>query len=213
MTLQQSLSGGLRLSRKTVFRWLFLAITACAAILALGAIVLSLQPWSRAPAPMAARLVDGALIFDGAGFNSPDTSPEQTLTVVRDFWGHAQTLRIAQLPGQPPPTPAEQGVRLLLTPEDAARLEDRAVTVEVSYNPSTTNSAEGLAVSLQGIGPADWVSVPTPPEPHTVRFELPPQLAVNAVGLRVLSSDTEQAHALEITRVSVVPHDTEPPAN
>ncbi len=179
-----------------------LAIVAAALLIAL-----SLQPqkWPRDPAPVSAAMVENALVYAGEGFNSPDTSPEQNMTVVRDFWGRAQALRIAVKPGQPDPTPAEQGVRVLMTPEDAARIDDRPVTVEITYNPSPVNAATGLAVSLQGIGPAEWVIQSTPPQPNTVRFELPAQFAVNAIGLRAMSTDESQASGLEITRIQVTP--------
>ncbi len=170
-------------------------------------VVLGLQPqkWARDPAPVAAEMVEGALVYTGEGFNSPDPSPEQHLTVVRDFLGRPQALRIAVKPDQPPPTPAERGVRIMMTAEDAARIEDRPVTVEVSYTPSPVNAATGLAVSLQGIAPADWVSQEIAPEPAIVRFELPAQFAVNAIGLRALSSNNDQAYGLEITRIRVIP--------
>lgn len=190
--------------------WLFhpLIFYPLAIVIAVLLIAASLQPqkWPREPAPVAAELVDGALVYGGEGFNSPDQSPEQQMTVIRDFWGHAQALRIAVKPNQPPPTPAEQGVRVLMTPEDAARIDDRPVTVEVTYNPLPVNAASGLAVSLQGIGPAEWVSQDIPPQPATVRFELPAQFAVNAIGLRALSTNNDQAYGLEITRIRVIPH-------
>jgi hypothetical protein len=190
--------------------WLFhpLIFYPLAIVIAVLLIAASLQPqkWPREPAPVAAELVDGALVYGGEGFNSPDPSPEQQMTVIRDFWGRAQALRIAVKPNQPPPTPAEQGVRVLMTPEDAARIDDRPVTVEVTYNPLPVNAASGLAVSLQGIGPAEWVSQDIPPQPATVRFELPAQFAVNAIGLRALSTNNDQAYGLEITRIRVIPH-------
>lgn len=190
--------------------WLFhpLLFYPLAILLAALVIVISVRPqaWPREPAPVAAVVENGALVFEDGGFNSPAIGAEQDMTVVRDFWGQAQALRIAQLPSQPPPTPAEQGARLLLTPEQAALIDDKPVTVEVSYNPLPVNAANGLAVSLQGIGPADWVSQPAPAEPSTLRFELPAQFAVNAIGLRALSEGVDQAYGLEITRVRVTPH-------
>ncbi|UPT62189.1 MAG: hypothetical protein M0D54_17720 [Hyphomonadaceae bacterium JAD_PAG50586_4] len=190
--------------------WLFhpLVFYPLAIIFAAFVIVVSLQPqaWPREPAPVAAHVVDGALVFEGAAFNSPAVGPEQRMTVVRDFWGNAQALRIAQLPGQPLPTPAEQGVRLLLTPEHAALLEDKPVTIEVTYNPLPINMASNLAVSVQGIGPAEWVSLAMPPEPGRLSFEAPAQFAVNGIGLRALSGSEDQAYGVEITRVRVTPH-------
>ncbi len=192
--------------------WLFHPLLFYPLVISIGALVIFVglkpQSWPREPAPVAAQLVDGALVFEGEAFDSPAVGPEQNMTVVRDFWGHAQALRIAQLPGQPMPTPAEQGVRLLLTPEQAALLEDKPVTIEVTYNPLPINMASNLAVSVQGIGPAEWVSLALPPEPSTLSFEAPAQFAVNGIGLRALYGDGRQAHGLEITRVVVTPHNS-----
>lgn len=192
--------------------WIFhpLAFYPIVVVLALAVIVFGLQPqsWPRPPAPVSAEIVGASLVFEREAFNAPDTSPEQVLFVTRDFWGKARTLRIAVLPDQPPPTPAEQGVRLLLTPEQRTLIEDKPVTVEVSYLRSENNTASGLAVSLQGIGPADWVSqdVPVEPGPGTLQFELPPQFEVSAIGLRAISSLNDQSYGLEITRIVATPH-------
>ena len=177
-------------------------------VFAVLVIAVSVRPqgWPREAAPVAAQVDGASLVFEGEAFNSPAVGAEQNMTVIRDFWGRAQTLRIAQLPNQPPPTPAEQGARLLLTPEQAALIDDKPVTVEVTYTPLPINAATGMAVSLQGIGPAEWVSQEAPSEPATLRFELPAQFAVNAIGLRALSTGTDQAYGLEITRVRVTPH-------
>jgi hypothetical protein len=188
--------------------WLFHPLVFYPLILVLAALVIAVslkpQAWPREPAPVAAQVIDGALVFEGQAFNSPAVGAEQNMSVVRDFWGAAQALRIAQKPGQPPPTPAEQGARLLLTTEQAALIDDRPVTIEVTYNPIPINAASELAVSLQGIGPADWVSQPSPPQTGTLTFQLPPQFAVNAIGLRALSGNADQAYGLEITRVRVI---------
>lgn len=190
--------------------WLFhpLIFYPLAALLAVLVIAISVRPqaWPRQPAPVGAVQEQGALVFERAGFNTPDTSPEQNMTVTRDFWGRPQSLRIAVLPNQPPPTPAEQGVRILLTPQTAALIGDHPVTVDVSYNPLPVNAASGLAVSLQGIGPSDWVIHEAPSESGTIRFELPPQMAVNAIGLRAMSDADNEAYGLEITRIRIIPH-------
>lgn len=192
--------------------WLFhpLVFYPLAAVLAVVVIVAGLQPqsWPREPAPVSARISGGSMIFENEAFNSPDTSPEQVMFVTRDFWGRAQSLRIAVRPNQPPPSPAEQGVRILLTSEQMQMLDDKPVSVEVRYLPSPNNTATGLAVSLQGIGPADWVSQTLPIEPGvgTLQFELPPQFGPNAIGLRALSEVGDQNYGLEITRIVVTPH-------
>lgn len=190
--------------------WLFHPLLFYPLILVFAVLVIAVsvrpQGWPREAAPVAAQVDGASLVFEGEAFNSPAVGAEQNMTVIRDFWGRAQTLRIAQLPNQPPPTPAEQGARLLLTPEQAALIDDKPVTIEVTYAPLPINAATGMAVSLQGIGPAEWVSQEAPSEPATLRFELPAQFAVNAIGLRALSTGTDQAYGLEITRVRVTPH-------
>lgn len=176
-------------------------------VLAALAIGVSLRPqaWPRDPTPVAAQVVEGALVFRGQAFNSPAVDPEQNMTVVRDFWGNALALRIAQRPDQGAPTEAEQGARLLLTAEQAALINDRPVQVEVSYNPVPINAASELAVSLQGGGPAVWAKQESPPQSGTLSFELPAQTAINGIGLRAISASTDQAYGLEITQVRVIP--------
>ncbi|MES1201518.1 MAG: hypothetical protein ABUS57_08725 [Pseudomonadota bacterium] len=188
--------------------WLFhpLIFYPVVLLLAGGLIVASLAPqlWPKPAAAQAGLVQNGALVLQGAAFDTPDPSPDQNMTVVRDVWGHPQSLRIAVLPNQPSPTPAEQGVRILLTPESAARLQDKPVTVEVTYRPVPVNAATGLAVSLQGIGPAEWVSQPIAPQSGTVRFQLPAGTGVEAIGLRAISSAQDQAYGLEIVRIRAV---------
>ena len=142
------------------------------ALIVAGLIVLiGLEPqrWAREPRPIEAERQGETLVLAGDAFDAPSPSPDQNMKVVRNFWGEAQALRIAVLPGQPEPTPAERGVRILLSPEDAAFIEDRPVVVEVSYDVMTMNTAPALAVSLQGIAPADWVRQDVPAEPGVLR--------------------------------------------
>lgn len=188
--------------------WLFhpLVFYPLAILLAALLIAGSIQPqkWPRPPAPVAGQVRDGALVLEGAAFNSPDNSPEQNMTVVRDFWGRPHALRMSVKPGQPEPTPAETGVRILLTDEAAAVIGENAVAVEVSYNPLSVNGASALAVSLQGIAPGDWSTQPLNAEPGVARYELPASFAVNALGLRAISSGDDQAYGVEITRIRIV---------
>ncbi|MEQ1619622.1 MAG: hypothetical protein ABL883_14905 [Terricaulis sp.] len=179
--------------------WLFhpLLFYPLAALLAVALVAISIRPqsWPKQPAPAAGSMQGQTIVLEGAAFDAPAIGAEQDMTVKRDYWGRALSLMIAQKPGQPAP--------ILLTGERAAMLEGNPVTVEVNYLPLPINAASGLAVSVQGIGPAEWVSQPTPPQPGALRFELPPQIAVDAIGLRALSDGTDQAYGLEITRVSV----------
>jgi hypothetical protein len=176
-------------------------------LIAAAVIGLSIQPqrWPRQPAPVEGQIVEGALVLERDAFNSPDDPPEQAMTVVRDFWGRPQAIRIAVLPNQPEPTPAEAGVRIELAPNSAEVIGEHPVIVEVSYNPLPYNSASGLAVSLQGIAPAEWVSQPIAPLAGTVRYALPASFAVNAIGLRAITGGTDQAYGVEITRIRIIP--------
>lgn len=194
--------------------WLFHPILfyPLALLAAAGIIAFSLEPqsWPRAPQATAAEVIDGALVFEGAAFDAPAAGPEQAMTVQRDFWGAAQTLRIAQYPGQPAPGPNDRGVQLLLTPEQALLLEGRAATIEVAYNPLPVNAADGLAVALLGAGPAQWASLPAPPQSGSLVFDVPAQSSVNAIGLRALSDGVTEASGLEITRIRVTPRGPPP---
>jgi hypothetical protein len=189
--------------------WLFhpLVFYPLAAILAVLAIAVSIQPqkWPRAPAPVSGEIVEGALVLQRDAFNSPSGSAGQDFTVVRNFWGAPQTLKIAVHPGQPAPTPAEQGVRIELTPEAAQIIGERAVRVEVNYIALPVNPADALAVSLQGIAPAEWVSQPIEPQPGVAIFALPASMAVNAIGLRAITEGDDQSYGVEITRIRIVP--------
>ena len=188
--------------------WLFHPIIFYPLVAAFAALVIafSLQPqsWPRPPAPVHAERSGEWLVFQGNGFNSPRGAANQEMTVVRDFWGRPQALRVAER-GRGQPSPADTGVRVLLSQEDANALIGKAVTVEVSYNPLSVNAATGLAVSLSGDGPSHWVSQPAPPQTATLRFRLPAQNSVNGIAVRAITDLDDQAYGLEITRIRVTP--------
>lgn len=191
--------------------WLFHPLVFYPLVLLLAALIVAVsvrpQSWPREPAPVAGEIIDGSIVFRGADFDAPaGGEPQQDMFVARDFWGRAQALRIAHRPGQAPPAPGEEGVRLLLTPEQAAMLEGRPVTIDVSYNPLPVNAASTLAVSLRGQSGSAWVSRPAPPQPATLRFRLQPQAGIRAIGLRAISEGDDQSYGLEITRIRVTPH-------
>ncbi len=199
--------------------WLFhpLIFYPLVALLAVLVIGVSIRPqaWPRSPAPVAGKVENGVLVLERDAFNSPEKSPEQNLTVARDLVGNAQTLHVAVLPGNPPPTPAETGVRILLTPESAALLDGKAVTVDVTYRPQPVNTVQQFAVALLGIGPADWVTATVQPQAGVLRYNLPEGIGVNAIGLRAVSTASDQAYGLEIVRIAAYPtpaRPTPPPA-
>lgn len=190
--------------------WLFHPLIFYPLAIAFAALVIafSLQPqsWPRDPAPAVSERDGQWIVFQGAGFNAPADDPAQELMVMRDFLGRPQNLRIAEKPTQTPPLPNQDGARILLSEADAAALSGRPVTVEVTYNPLPVNAAPGLAVSLRGANPAPWITQPTLQQQATLRFELPAQGSVNAIGLRALSDGDDQAYGVEITRIRVLPH-------
>ncbi|MBI3437457.1 MAG: hypothetical protein HY054_02170 [Proteobacteria bacterium] len=181
-----------------------------AAIIAAAAIALSVRPqaWPRTPAPVTAQLVGGGLILTQQSFDAPAPDPNQNLYIPRNFFGQAQSLRIAVQPNAPAPGANDSGVRILLSPDSAAALAGRAATVVVNYNPLPVNAATGLAISLEGDGSNTWVAQPAPPQHGALRFEVPAQSNVAALGLRAISSNADQreAYGLEITRISITPH-------
>ncbi len=104
------------------------------------------------------------------------------------------------------PQPADQGTRILLSAEDAAFLDGKPLTVEVSYNPLPVNAANQLAVSARtatGVNP--WITQTAPPETATLRFNLPAQTGLNAIAIRPISAAADMAYGLEITRIRVMP--------
>lgn len=191
--------------------WLFHPVLfyPLAALFSVFVIAVSLKPqaWPRDPAPVESVRDGDWLVFENEGFNAPAPDMAQEMTVVRDFLGRAERLRIAQKPDLPPPTPEQQGARILLSETDSALLSGHPVTIEVSFNPLPVNAASGLSVSLRGAeGTSPWVSQPAPSQSATLRFRLPARSSVNAIGLRALTNENEQAYGLEITRIRVTPH-------
>jgi hypothetical protein len=181
-----------------------------AALLAVLVIALSARPqsWPRAPAPVGGQTTGAALVLAQASFDAPTSDPDQNVFVTRNFLGQAQALRIAVQPNKSAPGATDRGVQLLLTPTAAAALAGHPATILVAYNPLAVNAATGLAVSLQGAGPTVWMTQTAPPQHGVLRFEVPAQAGVAAVGLRAISTNENQreAYGLEITRISITPH-------
>jgi hypothetical protein len=181
-----------------------------ATIIAAAVIAFSARPqsWPRSPAPVTGQQAGGALVLTQASFDAPADDPDQNLYVTRNIFGQAQTLRIAVLPNKPAPGANDRGVQILLSPATAAALTGRPATITVNYNPLPVNAATGLAVSLQGAGPAMWITQAAPPQHGVLRFEVPAQTGVIALGLRAISSngDQREAYGLEITRISIASH-------
>jgi len=181
-----------------------------AALIAVLAIAVSARPlsWPRDAHAVAGQRAGPAIVLTQGAFTAPAPDPQQNLYVTRNFLGQPRTLRIAVLPNQAAPGPNDHGVRILFSPEAAAALNGRPATVVVNYNPLAVNAATGLAVSLQGAGPTQWATLTAPPQPAALRFEVPAQTGVAAIGLRTINGNAEQpeAYGLEITRISITPH-------
>jgi hypothetical protein len=181
-----------------------------AALIAVLMIAVSIRPlsWPRDPAPVSVQHAGASIVLAAAAFDAPAPDPQQNLYVTRNFLGQAHSLRIAVLPNQAAPGPNDHGVRILLAPEAASALDGHAATVLITYNPLAVNAATGLAVSLQGSGPTQWLTQTAPPQHGILRFEVPAQTGVTAIGLRTLNANGTQAEAygLEIARISITPH-------
>ncbi len=181
-----------------------------AVLLAVLVIAVSAKPlsWPRPAAPVAGQRAGSAIVLAQAAFAAPAPDPQQNLYVTRNFLGQPRALRIAVLPNQAAPGANDHGVRILLTPQAAAELSGRPATIVVTYNPLAVNAATGLAVSLQGAGPTQWVTLTAPPQHAALRFEVPAQTGVTAIGLRTINGNAQQpeAYGLEIVRVSITPH-------
>lgn len=149
--------------------------------------------------PVAGAIDGETLVLEGPALATPDPSPEQTYRFADNV------LELTVLADQPAPTPAERGVRILLTPERVTHINDRAVVVEVQYRAPATGAASGLATSLQGIGPSEWIDQPISAGEGVARYELPAQSAVDGLGLRALSETPGQTGALTVTRIRISP--------
>jgi hypothetical protein len=169
-------------------------------LIGLGLIsVVTLRVLDPPAQPVPGVLTGEALVLEGQALGAAGSSPEQT----HSFTNGGLKIRVA--PNQPAPTPAERGVRILLTPDRAEHINDQSVIIEVRYSAPARAAATGLAVSLQGIGPADWDMQPIGAREGVARFALPAQFAVNAIGLRALSDAPNQSGALTITQIRITP--------
>ena len=168
-------------------------------IVAAGALLLWWQVMDPRGQPVAGVLDGPTLVLRDRDLERVDSAPEQT------HLAREGQLRLSVLPDQPPPTPAERGVRVIVSADRAATLNDHPVVVEIRYGLSRSNPASGLAVSLQGIGPAHWVSEPLTADAATVRFELPEQSSIYAIGLRALSDKPGRAGVVTINEIRITP--------
>lgn len=189
--------------------WLFHPVVFYPLVLALGLLVigLSLKPQLMPrPAAAVAGTIDGpAVLLERGAFNSPVDPPEQYVTVVRDFWGQPQSLRIAVLPQLGPPTANERGVEIRLEPQTAQLLSNRRLVVEVAYQPLTVNAAQTLGVAALGSGPVRWENRPAPALAGIARFELRPTPNVQGIGLRAVNTDNRIAFGIEILSIRITP--------
>lgn len=189
--------------------WLFHPLVFYPLVILAAALVIgfSLRPqmFPHPTAQVAGQIEGDSLLLAGDDFNSPTDPPEQYVTVVRDFWGRPQSLRIAVLPNLRAPAPSENGVEILLQPETAQLISNKRVTVEVTYQPLAVNAAPVLAMSLRGSQPARWQPRQIPPLSGMVRFDLPATPNVRGVGLRAVNNDPSLAFGVEILSIRVTP--------
>lgn len=195
--------------------WLFhpLVLYPFMAVAAAALIFFSLRPdfAMGGPSAQSGRMAGEALVLEGAALASPDIQPDQVAFVPRDGLGRPTALRLAVLPNQPAPGPADTGARILLNSEAAAALGEGPVTVEVTVRPVPITTAAGLAVSLQGPGPAEWQTREVSPQAQVLRFDFPTHPPrIDAVGLRVISANGDYNYGFEIARIRIVPASAAP---
>lgn len=153
--------------------------------------------------PVSGELNGTALVLRGRDLDAPDPGPEQTLA-------HRNgSLTIRVLPDQPAPSPADRGVRILLTDERLPLVNNRAVVALVRYEMPHA-AAASLALSLQGIGPAEWVAQALSPEGGEARFELSAQTEIEGIGLRAIARSSKATGAVTITEIKILPASTAP---
>jgi hypothetical protein len=178
-----------------------------AALLAAAIIGVSLRPqsWPRPAEAQAGSVEGGAIVLEGEGLGAPAADPAQVIYVVRTVFGQAKSLRIAVLPNQGDPGPADKGVRILLAPATAAQFAGRAASLEISVRPLPVTTASRLAASVQGAGPTVWTVQPLSPQEQVLHYDLPAIDAPDAIGLRIESDNNDYNYGVEIVKIRIVP--------
>lgn len=127
--------------------------------------------------------------------------------VVRDFGVSARAVRFAVKPDRAPPGAATRGVTLLLDPAETAPLSGTPVRVVLLVRRFSVTAAGGVAVSLQNGGPVAWVTMALPLENGEVTIDLPPLAgaAPTALGLHMLSDNSDFNYGTEISRITLKP--------
>lgn len=135
------------------------------------------------------------------------TDADHVRFVVRDLGVSARGVRFAVRPSTPAPDADDTGVQLLLDPADAAALAGKTVDVELQLQRFSISAAGGIALSLQNGGPVQWVTAPLPPAsgPLVVRVAAPEGAPPSALGLRLLTDETNMNYGVEFTRIALRP--------
>lgn len=186
--------------------WLFrpLVFYPLLALVAAAIVLASLRP-DLAPAPAAAaagRIEAHALILQGEALTRPEIGPGFVAHVRRDAIGRPEALRIAVAPGRGAPRAGEEGVRILLSPDETARLGAGPYMVEVDVRPVAITMAQRLAVNLQDqAGATAWEGADVDPEGALLHFALPANGPVTAIGLRPVTDNRDYNYGFEIASV------------
>lgn len=174
--------------------WFFPLLAVCAVALILGS--MGGATFQAAPGPQGGVRDGGEIVFGPKALADGLEARGTHLRYVHRENGFAPSaVSIAVLPKEGPPSPAEPGARLLLTPAAGAALAGKPVRVLVKTQSLNVTRAEALAVSLQNDGAIQWVSQPLPETAATLTFDLPPAEGQppSAIGFWVVSTKGDTA--------------------
>lgn len=105
---------------------------------------------------------NGALVFPAEALSHVEIGPQQEYYLQRDSAGRPRSIQIATKKAYGAPGPNEPGVRLLLTPQAAARFAGKPLRVDLQVRPLLYTTAQSVAVSAPDGTGAVWVDQPLP---------------------------------------------------
>lgn len=185
--------------------WFYPLLLAIAAVLV--AVSLGAGVFER-PGRAQTATIDGAVHVFGAQALADGmvTRNGHVLHVAREFGLSPRAVRIGARPGMGLPLADRPGAQLLLAPEEGARLQGKALRLEVAFRRLNVTSAASLAIGAETGGPITWITQPIPAENGVMIFDLPATASPpTAIGFWVVNDQADYTHGVEISRVRVTP--------